>query len=617
MPSHDGSILICLSPAPSNRIIIEAAAGMHRSKDAALIALFIETPGYEQLSDRDKQRLNANMALARTFGAEIEVVSGVDIPFQIAEYARRQDIFRIVMGQGIVPHSRLLPVQDFAEELLRYLPEAELHIIPDGSRKAHYRPHEDDRSSREQILVDLLFSLLILSVATLLGTLFDSLHFSDSTIMMSYLLGVLLISIGTSHRGYSLVAAVVSILLFNYFFVQPRFSLQVLESGYPVTLLVMFLTSFITGTLAVRLKSAARQAAQTAYRTKIISDTDQMLAKCSGKSEILDVCSRQVQKLLSQPFQLQSHDDGVCLAVSEFESSDSLANFPLQSKSRIYAVLSVDVSRKPIEVAEHGILLSILGECTLALENEQNAREKEEATVQIENERMRSTLLRAISHDLRTPLTSISGNASNLLSHENDFDAPTRRSIYHSIYEDSLWLNQVVENLLASTRLENGEAQLYFSTEVLEDIIVESVSHILSFSGSHKIVIEPSDELILVKADSRLITQVLINLLNNAIKYTPDGSTIRIRTQKRASSACVSVADNGPGVPDSDKARVFDMFYTGSQNISDSRRSLGFGLALCKTIIQAHGGEISVSDNVPHGAIFTFCLPAEEVSLNG
>ena len=171
MPSHDGSILICLSPAPSNRIIIEAAAGMHRSKDAALIALFIETPGYEQLSDRDKQRLNANMALARTFGAEIEVVSGVDIPFQIAEYARRQDIFRIVMGQGVVPPSRFLPAQDFAEELLRYLPEAELHIIPDGSRKAHYRPHEDDRSSREQILVDLLFSLLILSVATLLGTL--------------------------------------------------------------------------------------------------------------------------------------------------------------------------------------------------------------------------------------------------------------------------------------------------------------------------------------------------------------------------------------------------------------------------------------------------------------
>lgn len=617
MPSHDGSILICLSPAPSNRVIIEAAAGLHRSKDAALIALFIETPGYEQLSDRDKERLNANMALARTFGAEIEVVSGVDIPFQIAEYARRQDIFRIVMGQGVVPPSRLLPAQDFADELLRYLPEAELHIIPDGSRKAHYRPREDDRSTPKQILLDLLLSLAILSVATLLGALFDSLHFSDSTIMMSYLLGVLLISIGTSHRSYRLVASVVSILLFNYFFVQPRFSLQVLESGYPVTLLVMFLTSFITGTLAVRLKRAARQAAQTAYRTKIISDTDQMLAKCSGKAEILDVCSRQVQKLLEQPFQLQSHDDGVFPAASGFEPSDSLATFPLQSKSRIYAVLSVDVSRKPIEVAEHSILLSILGECTLALENEQNAREKEEAAVQIENERMRSTLLRAISHDLRTPLTSISGNASNLLSHENDFDAPTRHSIYRSIYEDSLWLNQVVENLLASTRLENGETQLNFSTEVLEDLIEESVSHVLSFGGSHRIVIEPADELILVKADSRLITQVLINLLNNAIKYTPDGSTVMIRMEKRSGCAYVSVADNGPGVPDSDKAKVFDMFYTGSQNISDSRRSLGFGLALCKTIIQAHGGEISVSDNVPHGAIFTFSLPAEEVSLNG
>ena len=617
MPSHEGSFLICLSPAPSNRAIIEAASGMHRREGAALVALFIETPGYEKLSLQDKQRLQDNMALAREFGADIEVVSGVDIPFQIAEYARHQQIFRIVMGQGIVPPNRLLPVPDFAEELLRYFPEAELHIIPDGSRKAHYRPHRDKLAAPKQILFNLLLSLLILTIATLLGSLFDSLHFSDSAIMMPYLLGVLLISIGTSHRSYSLVASVIAILLFNYFFVQPRFSLQVLESGYPVTLLVMFLTSFIAGTLAGRLKSVARQAEQTAYRTKIISDTDQMLAKCSGKSDILDVCSRQVQKLLDQPFQLLDQEEALN-AVSEPVMSDTQVVFPLQSKSRLYAALSVDVSEKPIEIAEHSILRSILGECTLALENEQNSREKEDAAVQIENERMRSTLLRAISHDLRTPLTSISGNASNLLSHENDFDEVTRRGIYRSIYEDSLWLNQVVENLLASTRLENGEAQLNLATEVLDDIIEESVSHVLSsFGDSHEVLIQPSDELLLVKADSRMITQVLTNLLNNAIKYTPKGSTITIRAEKRGSSVFVSVADNGPGVPDSDKEKIFDMFYIGEKEISDSRRSLGFGLALCKTIVQAHGGEIAVSDNLPHGAVFTFSLPAEEVFLNG
>ena len=354
-------------------------------------------------------------------------------------------------------------------------------------------------------LLDLALSLFFLTAATLLGALFYRLDFSDSTIMMSYLLGVLMIAVGTSHRVYSLVSSVVSVLLFNYFFVDPRFSLQVLEPGYPVVFLALFVTSFITSTLAVRLKDAARQA-------------------------------------------------------------------------------------------------------------EENAREREAAAVQIENERLRSTLLRAISHDLRTPLTSISGNASNLLSHGESFDEATRQSLYRSIYEDSLWLNHMVENLLASTRLENGEARLSFSTEVLEDILEEAASHVRAFSPSHQIVVEAPAELIL---DARLIMQLLINLLNNAVKYTPEGSTVRITAEKRGETACVTVADNGPGVPDEDKPKIFDMFYTGDQSVSDGRRSLGFGLALCKTIVKAHGGEISVSDNIPHGAVFTFSLPAEEVPLNG
>ena len=138
-----------------------------------------------------------------------------------------------------------------------------------------------------------------------------------------------------------------------------------------------------------------------------------------------------------------------------------------------------------------------------------------------------------------------------------------------------------------------------------------------AFSPNHQIVVEAPAELILVRADARLIMQLLINLLNNAVKYTPEGSTVRITAEKRGGTAYVTVADNGPGVPDEDKPKIFDMFYTGDQSVSDGRRSLGFGLALCKTIVKAHGGEISVSDNIPHGAVFTFSLPAEEVSLNG
>ena len=610
MQNDNDRILICLSPAPSNRMIIEAAVGMCRSSRTDMTALFIETSAYSQLSPQDKARLQENMALARDAGAQVEVVSGEDIPFQIAEYARRTGIRRIVIGQSVFSGHRLFRRPDFSEELLRYLPDAELHIIPDGHRKARYRPQLSQPVRQSAVGLDILVSLFTLSAATLLGALFYRLGFSSSNIMMTYLLGVTLIAAGTSHRGYSLASAAAAVLLFNYFFVQPRFSLRVLESGYPVTFGVMFLTSFITGTLAVRLKATAHQAAQTAYRTRIISDTDQMLAKARTREEILEVCTHQLRELLEQPFELLD----ASIPVESIHGETEV--LPLQVQSRTYARVRIDVHEKPLEISEHGILLSILGECAFALENERYAREKEEAAVQIENERLRSTLLRSISHDLRTPLTSISGIASSLLSHEDSFDADTRHGLYETIYTDSLWLTNMVENLLASTRLENNEAHLHFSDEVLEDIIEEAVSHVRSFSPSRDITVLSPSELLLVHVDAGLILQLLVNLLNNAVEHTPSGSAIRVSSVKEGDHVLVSVADDGPGVPDEDKERIFDMFYTGSDPVSDGRRSLGFGLALCRTIVRAHGGDIHVSDNSPHGSVFSFTLPAEEVSLN-
>ena len=171
--------------------------------------------------------------------------------------------------------------------------------------------------------------------------------------------------------------------------------------------------------------------------------------------------------------------------------------------------------------------------------------------------------------------------------------------------------------MLASTRLENGEARLQLSVEVVEDIIEETAEHVRSFSQGHRIVTKTPDDVLLVRADARLISQVLVNLLNNAIKYTPENSTIRIGAVQEGDKVLISVSDDGPGVPDSEKGKIFDMFYTGSNGVSDGRRSLGFGLALCKTIVQAHGGTITLTDNQPHGSVFTFSLPAEEVPGDG
>ena len=610
MSTQDETILLCLSAAPSNRKIIRAAAAMRGDSGTKLIALFVETPGHTRLPQADRERLRANMAEAERVGAQIKVVSGSDIPFQIAEYARLSNIRRIVIGQSDVQRRRLIPRPDFSETLLRSLPEAELHIIPDGSKRARYRAPEPEDFSPKQIARDLALSLGLLAAATLLGALFDHLGFTNTNIVMAYLLGVLGISVATSHRGYSLSSAIAAVFLFNYFFVQPRFTLNAYEPGYPVTFVVMFLTAFLTGTLAIRFKSIARQASQAAFRTRIISDTDQLLAKARTREEILAVCAGQTGKLLEQPFTLLGAEEP-----AEIGERDEI--FPIGVQERVYARLRLDGSGGLPDAAEHGILLSILGECGLALENERNAREKEEAAVQIENERMRSTLLRAVSHDLRTPLTAISGSASSLLEQGESFDAETRRALCTEIYEESLWLNTMVENLLASTRLEQGRAQLRLSTELVEELLEESARHVRPVARGHRIEVVPPEELLLVRADAQLIVQVLVNLLDNGLKHTPPETTLRLSAVRRGAFAELSVEDDGEGVADEEKNKIFELYYTGSGGVSDGRRSLGFGLALCRTIVQAHGGEIRVEDRLPHGAAFRFTLPAEEVEMHG
>lgn len=236
---------------------------------------------------------------------------------------------------------------------------------------------------------------------------------------------------------------------------------------------------------------------------------------------------------------------------------------------------------------------------SLASRMKEYARESAQAAMQIEKEQLRADLLRSISHDLRTPLTSISGNASNLLSNENEFSQETRMQIYGDIYDDSMWLIKLVENLLSVTRIEDGRMDLRMSAELMDEVIAEAMRHTDRNRDGRKIEVSSDEEFILGKMDARLIVQVVINLVDNAVKYTPEGAQIRIHTGKKDGMVVVSVSDTGPGIPDEQKSKVFEMFYTGTNRAADGRRSLGLGLGLCRSIIRAHGGEIWVSDNKP------------------
>ena len=508
--------------------------------------------------------------------------------------------------------------------------------------------------SSRNLFLDFLIYNGVLAVCTFVGMLFRSLGFSDATIISVYILGVLVSAVLITNYISNFVVSFEAMIVFNFFFTEPLFTLHAYDAEYPVTFVGMLIVSYISCTIAARLKAIAKQSDATYARTKLLFDTASQLHKLSEYNEILYTTGAQLTKLMNKQICLYDKQRGAenCLVFSPGNSapeeqptdvksfpavkrvfmtgrqagcgtidfpSNPMRFLPVSSHDRVYAVAGYGTEDEPADQTDsfdRDLIVSILGECSMALEKERIQREKEEEVLRRRNEKLRADLLRSISHDLRTPLTSISGNASNLLSSGDNLDEVTRKQLYLDIYDDSTWLISLVENLLAVSRIEDGTMQLHRKPELLDDIISESLLHIDRRSSNYTIIFEPSAEPIIIDVDGRLIVQVLINLINNAIQYTPPGTTIRIRSVNMRDCAKVSVSDDGPGIPDTEKDRIFTMFYSGRNKVSDSKRSLGLGLALCRSIIRAHGCEIMLDDNNPHGCVFSFTLPIKEVTLH-
>lgn len=649
----DEHVLVCLSPAPSNMKIIRTAARMAKAFRGSFTALYVETSEFAVMDEENKKRLRSNMRLAEQLGARIEMVYGEDVPFQIAEFARLSGISKIVIGRSTATRKSIFSKPTLTEKLISQAPNLDIYIIPDSTSEMVYRAKKVKRKSENLWnIADVVKSIGMIVAASAISFGFWKLGMSESNIIMVYILGVLFTSVITTQKIYSLISSIVSVFVFNFLFTEPRYTLLAYEKDYPITFVTMFVAAFLTGTLAIKLKKQAKQAAQAAYRTKILFDTNQLLEGVKEKEEITTVTVTQLIKLLNRDMVIYLAEkenlsapkffsvDGETASeeyLSENEkavafwvlknnkhagaTTDTLSDakclyLSIRTSNAVYGVIGIVIGDMPLDSFEKSILLSILGECALALENEKNGREKTEAALVAQKEQLRANLLRSISHDLRTPLTSISGNASNLLSNGEKFDADTKKQLYSDIYDDSMWLINLVENLLSVTRIEEGRLNINLSTELLDEIITEALHHISRKKVEHKISFQASEEFILVKVDARLIMQVIINIVDNAIKYTQKDSEIVITTRKQNHKAVVCIADNGGGISDDVKPYIFDMFYSGAKSIADSRRSLGLGLSLCKSIITAHGGDIEVSDNRPHGAVFTFSLPIEEVDLH-
>ena len=647
-------ILVCLSSSPSNERIVRMAEKMAQAFCGSLTALYVQTPGDADMNAEDTVRLQANMRLAQQLGAEIVTTHGEDVPTQIAEYARLSDVTKIVIGRSGVKRRHFWSEPTLTEQLITLAPEVDIYIIPDVEAYKNCRRNQPLTirpafpTARE-----LLLTIGILAVTTVIGWVFLRLSFANANIIMVYLLGVLLTSTFTSGYTCGVLSAFLSVLLFNYFLTEPRLSLAAYGSKYPITFAVMFAAALLTGTLAAKLKVHAQLSARDAYRTKLLFDMNRQLQKAETPEEVYRMTATQIQKLMQRDVLICPAQGGALLdeiiypvdgrspySISDADGEQNVIqwvwhnrkragattqNFPkakrlylaIRTGQQVFGVVGIPMEKQTQPDAfTSSVLFSLLGECALALDNLRNAREKEEAAVLAKNEQLRANLLRSISHDLRTPLTSISGNADTLLHSYDVLDEQTRKQIFTDIYDDAQWLTGLVENLLSITKIVDGSVKLHLSDQVVDDIVSEAFRHIDRRSAEHHITVDCGDEPLLVRVDAGLIMQVLINLVNNAVKYTPAGSNIRITAIQRENMAEICVSDNGPGIPDELKERVFEMFFTGGNPIGDSRRSLGLGLTLCQAIIHAHNGEMTLKDNSPHGCIFSFTIPLSEVNLN-
>ncbi len=646
-------ILVCVSASPTSADVIRRASALSRSLGAELIALYVEDPDTQ--TDAQEKAVHGHLALAERCGAAITTIYGNDPATAIAQYARVSGITKIVLGKSPVRRSLFAPGETLLSRLNELAPDVEIVIIPNrlqetGRRFSLKRELQKGRLTGG----DLLRTVLILALCTGVGFLLSAVGLSLTNVVLIYILGVMAVALLTTGYVCSLLSSLLSVLIFNFFFTEPLYSLQS-SPDYLATFAVMFAAALLSSSLTSRIKAQSVQTANKAYQTEVLLSTSQLLQKAEGLDAILAVMLRQLGRLLEHSV-LYYDMTGDALApdpvLHEIDADGGFAQVDLpgereiaewvgsngkhagrttrrrsqarclymavRSGSRVWAVIGIRADNAPsIDEYRKNLLISILDECALAVEKDRMTREKQRVEESARQEALRANLLRAVSHDLRTPLTSISGNAAILLEDSGELDEARRKALYASVYDDAIWLNGLVENLLTITRTENGTMKLNLQPEMVSDAIEEALRHLDRNAARRKIVTDLRDDLLMARMDSALIVQVLINLINNAVNYTPENARITIGARAEDGMAVLWVEDEGQGIPAGDEGRVFEMFYTGVKRSPDSRRGIGLGLALCRSIIQAHGGEISVRNAVPHGACFRFTLPIAEVKDYG
>lgn len=642
------TLLVCIGPRAGAEKIVRAAARLAERLNADWHAVYVETRGLQRLRDTERQRILRVLALAQELGAHATTIAGDDIAVALLDYARSHNTSRVVIGRAGSGRWRFRSV---AHALATQAADLDVIQIARDTADAPLGNRiwaaQETSQLREQIAEQLrggpvrwmayVWSLAIsLSAAGLAGLLFPYVDLAN--IVMVFLLAVVLTGMRTS-RGPAAFAAVVNVLMFDFFFVQPRFSFAVADVQYLLTFAVMLTVGLITGQLTASLRYQLRVAEQRESRAHALYEMARDLSGALTNEQVTEISNRSLSTAFKATTTLLVPDDAghlqatadpqahalsaadMALAQWAYDKgqpaglgTDTLASsarlyLPLKAPMRIRGVLAIqpNVMRQLMVPEQRRQLDTFTSLIAIALERVHYVDVARGALVQMESERLRNSLLSALSHDLRTPLTALVGLADSLVRSQPPLSVE-QAGMAVGLHRESLRMSALVVNLLDMARLEAGAVQLRLEWQSLEEVVGSALAASRSVLAQHRVTTDLPSVLPLVRFDAALIERVLCNLIENACKYTPAGSIIHIAAESGKPLIRITVADDGPGFPPGQIGRLFDKFTRG---VSESAiPGVGLGLSICRAIIEAHGGTILGESNAAGGATLIISLPA-------
>jgi two-component system, OmpR family, sensor histidine kinase KdpD len=605
------------------------------------VAVFVETHATEALSEAARASLMRHLRLAEQLGAETVTLSGQNVAEEIVRYARSRGVTRIVVGKAGPSGWRDVWRHSLVHDLVRSSGDIELHIIRGGEDPAE-EPVAAPPAPRI-VWQNYGWTAVLMGLCLIVAGVLKFGGLADTNVVMTFLLGVLLVAVRYG-RGPGIFASILAVLLFDFFLVPKYYTLAVDDAQYLMTFAVMLVASLIISTLTARVRQHAEDARQREHRTESLYRLARQLAATSGRYQLVVTVQQELNGLtgcdvgiflvgaggrlqLAPGIGLEDTvmDSEADLAVARWvfdhsqmagAGTDTLPSakalyMPLIGPEGPVGVMGLRLARlteRLLTPDQRQLLEACAGQIALALQRLALAEQAQRVLVQVETEKVRNALLSSVSHDLRTPLAVIAGSASSLVESGDAADDATRRELLQTICDETARMTRLVDNVLRMTQLQSGAITPQREWQLLEEVVGSALGRAGPALADRPVTVRVPSDLPLLNFDGVLIEQVLVNLLDNAAKYTPPGTPVEITATVEGGEAVVRVADHGPGLAAGEEQQIFDKFVRGAA-AAPGRRGAGLGLAICRAIVEIHGGRIWAENRPEGGARFTFTIP--------